>query len=62
VGEDYSVQLTTWGVYAVHLVEKTEHYFIIQLSSNFVMRKLKTIKVDYVVHGARLDAPLEIEQ
>jgi hypothetical protein len=62
VGEDYSVQLTTWGAYAVHLVEKTEHYFIIQLSSNFVIRKLKTIKVDYVVHGARLDAPLEIEQ
>ena len=62
VGENYSVQLTSWGPYAVHLVEKTEHYFIIQLSSNFVMRKLKTIKVDYVVHGARLDAPLEIEQ
>ena len=62
VGEDYSVQLTSWGAYAVHLVEKTENYFIIQLSSNFVMRKLKTIKVDYVVHGARLDAPLEIEQ
>ena len=62
VGENYSVQLTSWGAYAVHLVEKTENYFIIQLSSNFVMRKLKTIKVDYVVHGARLDAPLEIEQ
>jgi hypothetical protein len=62
VGENYSVQLTSWGPYAVHLVEKTENYFIIQLSSNFVMRKLKTIKVDYVVHGARLDAPLEIEQ
>jgi hypothetical protein len=62
VGENYSVQLTSWGPYAVHLVEKTENYFIIQLSSNFIMRKLKTIKVDYVVHGARLDAPLEIEQ
>jgi hypothetical protein len=62
VGENYSVQLTSWGPYAVHLVEKTENYFIIQLSSNIVMRKLKTIKVDYVVHGARLDAPLEIEQ
>jgi len=62
VGENYSVQLTSWGPYAVHLVEKTENYFVIQLSSNFVMRKFKTIKVDYVVHGARLDAPLEIEQ
>lgn len=62
VGEDYSVQLTSWGPYAVHLVEKTENYFVIQLSSNLIMRKLKTIKVDYVVHGARLDAPLEIEQ
>ena len=62
VGENYSVQLTSWGPYAVHLVEKTENYFVIQLSSNLIMRKLKTIKVDYVVHGARLDAPLEIEQ
>jgi hypothetical protein len=62
VGENYSVQLTSWGPYAVHLVEKTENYFVIQLSSNLILRKLKTIKVDYVVHGARLDAPLEIEQ
>ena len=62
VGENYTVQLTPWGNYAVHIVEKTENYFIIELSSNILMKKFKSIKVDYIIHGSRLDAPLEIEQ
>ena len=62
VGEDYSIQLTPWGNYAVHIVEKTENYFIIQLSGNFISQKFKNIKVDYIIHGSRIDAPLEIEQ
>ena len=62
VGEDYSIQLTPWGNYAVHIVEKTENYFIIQLSGNFISQKFKNIKVDYIIHGSRTDAPLEIEQ
>jgi hypothetical protein len=62
VGSEYTVQLTAWGNYRVNIVEKTEDYFIIQLSSNVISRKFKSIKVDYLVHGSRLDAPLEIEQ
>jgi hypothetical protein len=62
VGENYTIQLTPWGNYAVHIVEKTENYFIIELSSNVIMKKFKSIKVDYIIHGSRLDAPLEIEQ
>ena len=62
VGEDYSIQLTPWGNYAVHIIEKTENYFIIQLSGNFISQKFKNIKVDYIIHGSRIDAPLEIEQ
>ena len=62
VGEDYSVQLTAWGNYNVHIVEKSETSFIIQLTGDPISRMLKTIKVDYIVHGSRLDAPLVIEQ
>jgi hypothetical protein len=62
VGEDYSIQLTTWGNYNVHIVEKSETSFIIQLTGDPISRMLKTIKVDYIVHGSRLDAPLVIEQ
>jgi hypothetical protein len=62
VGENYTIQLTPWGNYAVHIVEKTENYFIIELSSNALVKKFKSIKVDYIIHGSRLDAPLEIEQ
>jgi len=62
VGADYSVQLTTWGNYNVHIVEKSENSFIIQLSGDPISRMLKTIKVDYIIHGSRLDAPLQIEQ
>ena len=62
VGDSYSVQLTAWGNYNVHIVEKSETSFIIQLTGDPISRMLKTIKVDYIVHGSRLDAPLVIEQ
>ena len=44
------------------IVDKTENYFTIQLIGDFISRKFKNIKVDYIVHGSRLDAPLDIEQ
>jgi len=62
VGNEYSIQLTTWGNYNVHIVEKTEKSFTIQLTGDPLTRLWKNIKVDYIVHGSRLDAPLEIEQ
>ena len=62
VNEDYSIQLTSWGNYNVHIVEKTNNSFIIELTGNPLSQKFKVIKVDYVVHGSRKDAPLEIEQ
>jgi hypothetical protein len=54
--------LSTWGNYGVHIVEKTENYFTIQVNGFFILNKYKNIKVDYIIHGSRLDAPLEIEQ
>ena len=62
VGADYSIQLTPWGNYNVHIVEKSETSFIIQLTGDPISRMFKTIKVDYIIHGSRLDAPLVIEQ
>ena len=62
VGADYSIQLTPWGNYNVHIVEKSDTSFIIQLTGDPISRMLKTIKVDYIIHGSRLDAPLVIEQ
>jgi hypothetical protein len=59
---DYSVQLTPWGNYGVHIVEKTEDYFTVSISSNVLVRAIKSIKIDYIVHGSRIDAPLETEQ
>ena len=59
---DYSVQLTPWGNYGVHIVEKTEEYFTVSISSNVLVRAIKNIKVDYIVHGSRHDAPLVTEQ
>ena len=59
---DYSIQLTSWGNYSVHIVEKSTEYFIIKLNGNAITRAIKNIKVDYIVHGSRLDAPLETEQ
>ena len=59
---DYSIQLTPWGNYGVHIVEKSTEYFIIKLNGNAITRAIKNIKVDYIVHGSRLDAPLETEQ
>jgi hypothetical protein len=61
-GNNYSIQLTTWGNYNVHIVEKTENNFTIQLTGDPLTRLWKNIKVDYIIHGSRLDAPLEIEQ
>ena len=62
VNEDFTVSLTPHGNYGVHIVEKSLNSFIIALSGNFLSKKLKTIKVDYLVHGSRKDAPLIIEQ
>ena len=62
VGDQYTIQLTPWGNYNVSIDAKTESYFTIQLVGDFISRKFKNIKVDYIVHGSRLDAPLDIEQ
>jgi hypothetical protein len=62
VNEDYTVTLTAYGNYSVHIVEKLSNSFIISANTNFFNRKFKHVKVDYVVHGSRKDAPLEIEQ
>lgn len=62
VGEQYTIQLTPWGNYNVGIDSKTENYFTIQLVGDIISRKFKNIKVDYIVHGSRLDAPLETEQ
>jgi hypothetical protein len=62
VGDQYTIQLTPWGNYNVCIESKTENYFTIQLVGDFLSRKFKNIKVDYIVHGSRLDAPLETEQ
>jgi hypothetical protein len=62
VNEDYTVTLTAYGNYSVHIVEKLSNSFVISANTNFFNRKFKHIKVDYVVHGSRIDAPLEIEQ
>jgi len=62
VGDQYTIQLTPWGNYNVGISSKTENYFTIQLVGDFISRKYKKIKVDYLVHGSRLDAPLDTEQ
>ena len=62
VSPDYTVHLTTWGNYSAHIIEKAEDYFTISISSNVLVKALKNIKVDYIVHGSRLDAVLVIEQ
>jgi len=62
VGDQYTIQLTPWGNYNVSIGAKTENYFTIQLVGDFISRKFKNIKVDYIVHGSRLDAPLDTEQ
>jgi hypothetical protein len=62
VGDQYTVQLTPWGNYNVGIGTKTENYFTIQLVGDYISRKFKNIKVDYIVHGSRLDAPLDTEQ
>jgi hypothetical protein len=62
VNDDYTVTLTTYGNYSVHIVEKSMNSFIIGLNAPLFIKKLKNIKVDYLVHGSRKDAPLIIEQ
>ena len=62
VGDQYTIQLTPWGNYNVSIDSKTDNYFTIQLVGDFISRKFKNIKVDYIVHGSRLDAPLDTEQ
>ena len=62
VNEDYTVTLTPHGNYGVHIVEKSLNSFTISLSGNLISKKFKSIKVDYLVHGSRKDAPLIVEQ
>ena len=62
VNEDYTVTLTPHGNYGVHIVEKSLNSFTISLSGNLISKKFKAIKVDYLVHGSRKDAPLIVEQ
>jgi hypothetical protein len=62
VNEDYTVTLTPHGNYGVHIVEKSLNSFTISLSGNLISKKFKVIKVDYLVHGSRKDAPLIVEQ
>jgi len=62
VNEDFSVTLTPHGNYGVHIVDKSLNSFIISLSGNLISKKFKVIKVDYLVHGSRKDAPLIVEQ
>jgi hypothetical protein len=62
VGDQYTIQLTPWGNYNVSIDSKTENHFTIQLVGDFISRKFKNIKVDYIIHGSRLDAPLDTEQ
>ena len=62
VNEDYTVTLTTHGNYSAHIVEKSLNSFIIGLTGPAFLKMFKPIKVDYLVHGSRKDAPLIIEQ
>ena len=62
VNEDYTVTLTTHGNYSAHIVEKSLNSFIIGLTGPAFLKMFKQIKVDYLVHGSRKDAPLIIEQ
>jgi hypothetical protein len=62
VGINYTVQLTGWGNYSLAISEKTDKDFTIEVVGNPLTRKYKSFKADYIVHGSRLDAPLDIEQ
>jgi hypothetical protein len=62
VNDDYTVTLTTYGNYSVHIIEKSMNSFIIGLNGLMFINKFKNIKVDYIVHGSRIDAPLITEQ
>jgi len=62
VNEDYTVTLTPHGNYGVHIVQKSLNSFTISFSGNLISKKFKAIKVDYLVHGSRKDAPLIVEQ
>ena len=62
VNDSYSIQLTPWGNYGVQILEKTPNSFIISATGNLLTKKFKLIKVDYIVHGSRKDAHLDIEQ
>ena len=62
VNEEYSIHLTSWGNYGVQILEKAPSSFIISATGNPFTKKFKSIKVDYIVHGSRRDAHLDIEQ
>jgi hypothetical protein len=62
VNDSYSIQLTPWGNYGVQILDKAPNSFIISATGNPFTKKFKLIKVDYIVHGSRKDAHLDIEQ
>ena len=62
VGNNYSIHLTGWGNYSLSITDKTDKDFTIEVVGNPLTRKYKSFKADYIVHGSRLDAPLDIEQ
>ena len=62
VNDSYSIQLTPWGNYGVQILDKAPNSFIISATGNPFTKKFKSIKVDYIVHGSRKDAHLDIEQ
>ena len=62
VNEEYSIHLTPWGNYGAQILEKAPSSFIISATGNPFTKKFKSIKVDYIVHGSRKDAHLDIEQ
>jgi hypothetical protein len=62
VNQEYSIHLTSWGNYGVQILEKAPSSFIISATGNPFTKKFKSIKVDYIVHGSRKDAHLDIEQ
>lgn len=62
VGENYTIQITPWGNYNIKIVDKRENQFTVGLIGIPIFNKNKHYKFDYIIHGSRKDAPLDIEQ
>ena len=53
---------TPWGNYNLMIVDKNDMQFTVGLTGMPWLNKNKLYKFDYIVHGSRKDAPLDIEQ